>query len=170
MGHNYQPGDKVIAILDADPNLKRVRVLGSGTYEGEQSPPDDIIGTREQMEISLRSHLGKPNYSEEQIARINSGEDPESVGEPESEPFFLTDEQVEEWIDKARINPKILLENGKVVWGRECWWGSEDDVLHRFPKDEWTWVDLDIEEVREQMRNGCGDCECGEGGCQNTDA
>ena len=25
-------------------------------------------------------------------------------------------------------NPKILLDNGSVVWGCECWWGSEEKV------------------------------------------
>lgn len=32
-------------------------------------------------------------------------------------------------------NPKIVLDNGKVVWGCECWWGPEekfqDSVGHR---------------------------------------
>ncbi len=23
-------------------------------------------------------------------------------------------------------NPKIVLDNGKVVWGCQCWWGSEE--------------------------------------------
>lgn len=25
-------------------------------------------------------------------------------------------------------NPKIELDNGKVVWGCECWWGPEDKI------------------------------------------
>lgn len=24
-------------------------------------------------------------------------------------------------------NPKIVLDNGEVVWGCECWWGPEED-------------------------------------------
>ena len=28
-------------------------------------------------------------------------------------------------------NPKIVLDNGKVVWGCECWWGAEDQDTHR---------------------------------------
>ena len=27
-------------------------------------------------------------------------------------------------------NPKILLDNGQVVWGCESWWGSEDKMPH----------------------------------------
>lgn len=25
-------------------------------------------------------------------------------------------------------NPKLQLDNGKMVWGYQCWWGSEDAV------------------------------------------
>jgi hypothetical protein len=25
-------------------------------------------------------------------------------------------------------NPKIVLDDGRVVWGQECWWGPEDRV------------------------------------------
>jgi hypothetical protein len=28
----------------------------------------------------------------------------------------------------GRKNPKILLDNGKVVWGCQCWWGPEEKV------------------------------------------
>lgn len=32
----------------------------------------------------------------------------------------------------TRPNPKIVLDNGKVVWGCECWWGPEDEIKARF--------------------------------------
>jgi hypothetical protein len=25
-------------------------------------------------------------------------------------------------------NPKIQLDNGNIVWGFQCWWGSEDKI------------------------------------------
>jgi len=28
-------------------------------------------------------------------------------------------------------NPKIVLDNGDVVWGCECWWGGEEEVRSR---------------------------------------
>ena len=28
-------------------------------------------------------------------------------------------------------NPKILLDNGDIVWGCQCWWGSEEEVRKR---------------------------------------
>lgn len=43
-------------------------------------------------------------------------------------------------------NPKITLDNGKVVWGCECWWGPEDEVKQRL--ERFTVVETDIDEVR----------------------
>jgi hypothetical protein len=31
----------------------------------------------------------------------------------------------------GKANPKILLDNGKVIWGCECWWGPEAKVLEK---------------------------------------
>lgn len=28
----------------------------------------------------------------------------------------------------GRTNPSITLDNGKQVWGYECWWGPEDEI------------------------------------------
>lgn len=28
-------------------------------------------------------------------------------------------------------NPKIVLDDGRVVWGCECWWGPEDQIKKR---------------------------------------
>ena len=28
--------------------------------------------------------------------------------------------------------PKIILDKGDIVWGSECWWGSEDSMKKRF--------------------------------------
>lgn len=30
--------------------------------------------------------------------------------------------------EMGKVNPKIELDNGDVVWGCECWWGSEDQI------------------------------------------
>jgi len=30
--------------------------------------------------------------------------------------------------DHGVKNPKILLDSGEVVWGCECWWGSEERI------------------------------------------
>jgi len=50
---------------------------------------------------------------------------------------------------EAKIpNPKIKLDNGKVVWGCECWWGSEAKVKEQI-KDQ-TIIETDIDLVRKE--------------------
>lgn len=29
---------------------------------------------------------------------------------------------------KGMANPKLKLDNGDIVWGCECWWGSEENM------------------------------------------
>ena len=36
------------------------------------------------------------------------------------------------WLHDAKIpNPKIILDDGGVVWGYQCWWGDEEAVLKK---------------------------------------
>jgi len=44
-------------------------------------------------------------------------------------------------------NPKIELDNGKVVYGIECWWGSEEAIKKRL-KEFQIVVHTDIDEAR----------------------
>ena len=53
-------------------------------------------------------------------------------------------------------NPKLLLDNGKIVYGCECWWGSEEEVkiqLENYKKDNLEIIDVDIDEIRKQYRS-----------------
>jgi len=43
-------------------------------------------------------------------------------------------------------NPRIDLDDGKTVWGCECWWGDEEKTQERY--SDWTWELVDIEELR----------------------
>lgn len=50
-----------------------------------------------------------------------------------------------------RKNPKILLDNGKVVFGCECWWGNEAATREVF--DAYAQViDVDIDVIRAEVR------------------
>ena len=40
-------------------------------------------------------------------------------------------------------NPKITLDSGKVVWGCECWWGTEAAVRKRLSGFDIVAVDID---------------------------
>jgi len=51
-------------------------------------------------------------------------------------------------------NPKIVLDNGEVVWGMECWWGSENwfrELMASYEKDGWTIVEADIDVARAKV-------------------
>lgn len=67
---------------------------------------------------------------------------------PEEAVGFLADALKE----AGRKNPRIKLDNGKIVYGCECWWGGEERVkkmLEQYKKV----VDVDIDEVREEVKN-----------------
>jgi hypothetical protein len=44
-------------------------------------------------------------------------------------------------------NPKIVLDNGKVVWGGECWWENEQDIVEELKNAEEV-INVDIDEIR----------------------
>jgi len=54
-------------------------------------------------------------------------------------------------------NPRIDLDNGKTVWGCECWWGDEAEVKQRFPEDKWKWETVDIDEIRKECEDDTTD-------------
>ena len=63
----------------------------------------------------------------------------------------------EDAIEESVTNPKIVLDSGQVVWGCECWWGSEHAMQSKLA--EWhalgfTVVPTDIDEVRRRYREG----------------
>jgi hypothetical protein len=49
--------------------------------------------------------------------------------------------------EHAIPNPKIALDSGKVVYGCECWWGSEESVRKKLAVYK-TIVNVDIDDVR----------------------
>jgi hypothetical protein len=52
-------------------------------------------------------------------------------------------------------NPKILLDNGQVVWGCECWWGDEEVVKKKLALyDHVVVVDI-VAERKKQERPPC---------------
>lgn len=53
-------------------------------------------------------------------------------------------------------NPKLVLDNGTVVWGCECWWGSEEGVknhLRRLTDEGYAVEAVNIAEVRRRFKN-----------------
>lgn len=48
--------------------------------------------------------------------------------------------------DLPMLNPRLRLDDGKAVWGCECWWGDEEAVVQKY--EGWTEVPVDIDEIR----------------------
>lgn len=53
--------------------------------------------------------------------------------------------------DTKRKNPKIELDSGEVVYGCECWWGSEEKVKSMLKNKKVN--NVSIVAIREQVRN-----------------
>jgi hypothetical protein len=52
------------------------------------------------------------------------------------------------------LNPRIKLDNGKIVWGCECWWGSEEKIredLDKYVKSGLVLSVVDIDDARAQQ-------------------
>ena len=52
--------------------------------------------------------------------------------------------------EQQRTNPKIVLDNGKVVWGCECWWGPEEEVKKQIEGKEAIEIDIDTERMKHE--------------------
>src|SRR5438270_186642 len=100
-------GDRIGAILATNDGV--VKFLGFGTYLGEFIP-DRPMGVTAWM-------IEADDWDEgiEKALRLYAGE--------------FTREQLERAL--KRPNPKLQLDNGDVVWGAECWWGSEEEVTQQ---------------------------------------
>lgn len=89
-------GMRIGALVSAGDGV--VRLLGYGTYDGDEIPPADIGGF----------NIGWPN-------------------------------------------PKLTLDSGEVVWGCECWWGSEEEMQAQVIKylgRGWVLEQVDIKTFR----------------------
>jgi hypothetical protein len=81
---------------------------------------------------------------------------------PEEAIGFLADIR-RELIKEGKIkkedytNPQIRLDNGKVVYGCECWWGNELNVkkqIERYIADGYKIINTDIDKIRGEFKNG----------------
>jgi hypothetical protein len=56
----------------------------------------------------------------------------------------------EEIIPGGMPNPRIKLDNGEVVWGAECWWGSEENTKAEMARYKGKITNVSIESVRRE--------------------
>jgi hypothetical protein len=60
---------------------------------------------------------------------------------------FIPPPEVNPDLNPGIPNPKLILDNGQVVWGCECWWMPEEDMKDML-KGFQTIVTVDIEKAR----------------------
>ena len=52
------------------------------------------------------------------------------------------------------VNPKMELDDGKVVWGCECWWGEEDKMKQMLQDRNKEIIKVDIDDVKAALERG----------------
>ena len=111
-----KPGTRVGAILSANNGV--LKFLGYGIYEGDFPPP----GTKQPSIEELRAD---PDLIEMRDSLLETSR----KGRPDLDPDAFLDELIAGYLSSPfKNNPRIRLDSGDVVWGRECWWGDEERV------------------------------------------
>ena len=89
-------GERVFAVLSATP--EEVILLGFGVYVGDESSPAPMG--------FVRAVFGVTTWEEfDRVVAEDTGRETNPAARP--------------------THPKIVLDDGQVVWGPECWWGPE---------------------------------------------
>lgn len=109
-------GDRVGAVLNADD--EEVVLLGYGVYEGDFCPPGVT-------EPSFEALMGDPKTPWPTAAG--------TLGEKRA--VYETMKASVVW-KMAYRNPRIRLDDGQIVWGRECWWGPEEKIKAAIEKGD----------------------------------
>jgi hypothetical protein len=123
------PPYRVGAWLSAD--NEEVRLLGYGLYVGDEVPPRPMGFTAQLLGVGTWEEWDKV-MAESLVAEGG-----------------LTEDEAREAVAKGtkiKANPKIILDDGKVVWGAECWWGPEEKMIKAVAGRRV--VNVDIDEAR----------------------
>jgi hypothetical protein len=73
------------------------------------------------------------------------------VYEGDYRPVEAAGQMADMLVDNKLTNPRIRLDDGQVVYGCECWWASEEEVLKRVKNYDNVKV-VSIEDDRKQTR------------------
>lgn len=158
---DYEPGTRVLAIRNTDPNINTVYSYGEGTYVGDRLRPgmpeiasgDEASVIRKAIEemdaVDLDEHpaiqfirLTGPmvGWSEQQIEDQIQGSKAKILAD-QQRPL---EERIQELYVEANSNPCIQLDNGWEVWGFQSWWGPVDAVKTKF--SGWTMTEVMVPE------------------------
>jgi hypothetical protein len=98
----HDVGSRVVAIAKAD--NETISIYGYGIYEGDfQHPYLEPPDSDQVIEMLKRS-----GFAQEDIDKLQ----PEDI-----------QQMIKGFTSVMGKNPRIKLDNGKIVWGCECWWG-----------------------------------------------
>lgn len=99
-----QIGDRVGALASIKDGV--ACLIGYGVYDGDHLPPGLKPFAEVWAEIKQEVTAKNPAMTEEKARELF-----------ENNPLFK--------------NPRITLDDGTVVWGKECWWGPEDQIKEK---------------------------------------
>jgi hypothetical protein len=132
-----EPGARVWAVRNADQDT--VWAFGFGTYIGDFPRPGGVSSDERAVAVDvIRSADRKPSpifgwirrafdegltTAEERDREFAEAE--QCVAAERARPMS---ERVDELVHQLSLNPKIVLDDGGVVWGCECWWNEADDA------------------------------------------
>lgn len=178
---NPNKGDRIGAVLSA--SAKKVELLGYGVYDEDRLIPGweqmaesmipDIRGrAKAQVKVKRREFLDEVRYhmleERQQVGDYSEPTDDEvkdkadeAMAERRKKAAWTDEEIVENLRDFPGFwSPHLTLDDGKEVWGAECWWSSEEVIkakiakmVEKFPDCEVVNVDIDVarEEQRERL-------------------
>ena len=94
---------------------EEVRLYGYGVYEGDQRPEELVH-----------------EFDEEQYSKDFDAKAPacfyDIIEKEDRDVFKRVSMKLAKHETDNFTNPRIRLDNGKIVWGMMCWWGPEDKI------------------------------------------
>ncbi len=141
------PGTRVVAIREVNDDGVAV-IFGFGTYDGDFPCPLLLQVHEAQRDLARRAIVAQDGNpaSDELAYRSRLVEE----GWPEADVVHricdlrsqLTTEQqrpiedrIDDLIEKMSMNPRITLDNGRIIWGMECWWSIDVDGFRQRHSD-----------------------------------
>jgi hypothetical protein len=111
-----EPGTRVWAVRNAD--QETVWAFGFGVYAGDFPRPGGASDTDRVAAEKAIQHFD---------AMPLPPDDPKAAAWLAADRVKPMAQRVNELVHEMSLNPKIVLDDGGVVWGYECWWGEAAD-------------------------------------------
>jgi hypothetical protein len=143
--NSREVGIRVGAVLKSD--KETAWLLGYGAYEGDH-PRDDL-----QLETETREWWNVTREQREQMVRdMFAANPPEKLTTTLEEALTreMSEEAREAFVQQVLRNPRIRLDDGRVVWGYQMWWGPEEQVRRSIAGRKVIVCDLDGNPIKQE--------------------